>query len=292
MDRLRGRAYGDSPYAFPVLGSDETLRAIPAEQVRAHYHRYFRPDRAIVVVAGPVTPEDARHTVLGCIGAGGWDDVPARSPSTRPQAASPIPAGLRDAAVPRRAPALYAAVGFLAPGVDGLKGRSEYATLLVLDAVLGGGKASRLFALRDRPAPGASPIGYEIHTLLAPTRVQSLWVAYVVGAQPTAPVRDRLLAVLHALADGSQPITDDELARAKSYLKIRHAEARQTTKSRADGAGEAEALGFGADFDTDYDALIDNVPLDAVNNLAHTLFTGNPATVHTLPLTKTASRLP
>ena len=282
MDRLRSRAYGDSPYALPVMGSDETMRAIPAEQVSAHYRRYFRPDRAIIVVAGPVTPDAARHTIVGCIGAGGWDDAPTRSPATRPEAAEAIPSGLRDAVAPRRPPALYVAVGFLAPGVEGLKGRKDYATLLVLDAVLGGGKASRLFALRDRPASGETPIGYEIHTLLAPTRVQSLWIAYVIGTQPTGAVRDRLLAALHALADGTQPVTDDELARAKAYLKIRHAEARQTLKSRADGVGEDEALGLGADYDADYDAAIDNVPLDAVNHLARALFTGNPAVVHTL----------
>jgi zinc protease len=282
MDELQHRAFGESAYASPVIGTEESVRSLPAPVVGAYYRKYFRPDRAVIVVAGPVTVEGARRRIAASIEAGGWNEG-SPAPAPRPEAAAPIPAGLRDQVVPRRAPATCVAVGYLAPGTDSATGPRDYAALLALDAVLGGGKASRLFRLRDQVAPGETPVGYEIRSVLFPARKQSLLAAYVLGDGAPVAVRDRLTALLHDLGTGGKPVTPDELARARTYLKARHLESRQRLREQAFGIGWAETMGIGAAFDTSYDARLDAVTLDDINAVARRVFSGNPAVVHSLP---------
>ena len=283
LDGLSARAFGESPYGNPVMGTPETVATIPWQQVGNYYRKHFRPDRAVIVVAGPVTAEEARKRVIGSIGAGGWDDEQAKASRDVPAIATPIPAGMRVGIVPRRAPAIGVAAGYLAPGTGWAQGRTDYAALVVLDAVLGGGKASRLFGLRDRIPPDGKPIGYEIRSELFPRRTQSLWAVYVLGDRPPEEVRTNLQATFEALATGADPVRPDELVHAKTYLKARHAEGRQRIKERAAGAGWAEVMGLSADFDTAYDERIDAVTTADVNRMARTVLGGNPAVVHSLP---------
>jgi zinc protease len=278
MDRLRARLFSLSPYGQPPQGEESSISTLTPETIITYYHRRFRPSRCVVAVAGKVTPEDARRMVEAAFGAGGWND----RPEAPPLAAIPVeqvPTNLRDQMVPRRAPATVFARAFLAPGTD--TGRSEYPALLLLDAVLGGGKSARLYAgLRDG---NQTPTAYDIQTILTPNRAQSLWALYVIGDAPLKTVREALATELSGLADGSRPITAEELERAKAYLKARHAQARQRRKDRAFGIGWAETMGLGADFDTAYDARLDAVTLDAVNDLARRVFTSGSATVYSLP---------
>lgn len=291
LGALRRRVWQDDPRARDPLGTEPIVRNLSAAAVRRHYARCFQqPERAVFVVAGNIRPEDAFRLVESNLNAGGWPErlrvegdntlLPSRplAPS-RPQS---IPPGTRDGNTGRRASAPILALGFLAPGT--LAGVKDHATLLVLDAVVGGGKASRLFGLRDRPAAGTLPVGYDVRSLLEPGRVQTLWAAYVLGcARPLPEVRAALLGELAALADGKRPVTAAELARAKAYLKGRHARDRARMKERALGAGLAEMLSLGAAFDVDFAARIDAVALPDVNAMARAVFGGNCAVVHTLP---------
>jgi predicted Zn-dependent peptidase len=285
LDRAQVRAFGSSPYGGTPLGTEETVSAIPWEQVERFYHRWFRPERAVIVAAGRITPEKARSRTLASLGAAGWDAAGPPAPPERPAAlAEALPAGLRDLKVPRRAPASCVATAYLAPGTNGgAQGRTDYAALLVLDAVLRGGKAGRLFALRDRPEGGASALGYEIRTVLLPGRAQNLWSAYVVGDQSPTEVRDRLLDTLRAAASGDRAMSEGEIGRAKTYLKARHREQRERLKERAFGVGWAEVMGLGAAFDSDYDLRMEGVTTEQVSRAAREILGGVPAVVYSMP---------
>src|SRR5206468_201116 len=75
-----------------------------------------------------------------------------------------IPPSLKDLALARRAPGGIVALGYVAPGTATVSSRIDHAALLLMDAVLGGGKAARLFAnLRDSRT-GQSAAGYDVRT--------------------------------------------------------------------------------------------------------------------------------
>jgi predicted Zn-dependent peptidase len=126
-------------------------------------------------------------------------------------------------------------------------------------------------------------MGYDVRTQLTPGRVQSLWTVYIVGDTAARVCREALQAQIGALATGARPVTDEELQRARIYLKARHLRERQRLRDRAAGVGWAEVMGLGADFDTDFDARLDAVTTDDVNRLARRLFSGRMALVYTLP---------
>lgn len=275
LNALRARAFSESMYGRTLFG-DSNQRT--SDEVGAYYQRYFRPERAVFVIAGPITSSRAKEMVEHSLGAGGWN-VGKAAPPLPTVPVETVPAGLRPLVLPVRAPATITALGFLAPGTGNVR-RIDWATLLILDAVLGGGKASRLFhALRD----GETSVGYDVRTTLMPGRGQSLWAVYVTGDSAGETARAALSSELAAVASGKKPVTEAELTRARTYLLARHAEDRQRLRDRAWGAGWAELMGLGADFDTDLSARVALVSTEDVNRMAHELFSANAAVVYTLP---------
>lgn len=288
LDRLRARVWDQAPYSRAPLGSEKTVRGITPTQAREFYARYYRPDRAVIVVAGNIRPEAAKQIVEDNLNAGGWNEK-GPSPAETPVRPETVPAGLRDRSVERRAPATTVMAGFLTPGTASSGSRTDYPALLVLDALLGGGKSARLFrTLRD--TDGAA---YEARSVLQASRQQGVLTGYVIAggqqkgadedaASSRARLRESLLREMRSLAASPDAITDADLSRAKAYLKGRHLRDRQRLKDRAFGAGWAEIMGLGAAFDTEYEKRIDAVTKEQVTRLAGVVLGSNPAVVYTL----------
>lgn len=297
---LRSRVLPGSVSGQRIDGDERGVAALTPEMVRRYYrHHFHAPARALFVFAGRDPADEVQRLIEAHLNAGGWPRPAADRATTRPAALSPsptaptppppLPPGLRDLSTGRHAPAPVYALGYLAPGTAS-PGRTpaDWAALRVLDAVLAGGKGSRLFALRDRPpADGplkGRPVGYDVRSLLEPGRQGSLWAVYVEGCAPDVPpaqIKAALLGELAALRDGSRPVTEPEVARAKALLIGQHARDRQRLKDRAYQAGRAEMLGIGAGFEAEFEARIGAVTAEAVGSAARTLLGGNPAAVHT-----------
>jgi predicted Zn-dependent peptidase len=275
---LRARAWSGGPQGG-ALWNREAVTSLKPEDVTSHYHKYFRPERAVFVIAGAIEPSDAKRMVENSLGAGGWNKHAPAPPVTAIKPDT-IPVNLRPQVLPITAPATVLATGYLVPGTAKTR-RVDWATLLILDAVLGGGKSSRLFrALRD----SENPVGYDVRTQVHAGRDQSLWAFYIVGASKPDSLRERLQAQLISASDGSNPITEAEVDRARAYLLTRHNIERQRLRDRAFGAGWAEVMGLGADFDTDFFARLALVSSSDVNTLARELLSKPSATVYTQPV--------
>lgn len=271
LNKMRSRVWFESPQGRPPLGTTESVSAITAKDVQEYYTRFFRPSRAAIVVAGNIKSDRARRLVEQSLNAAGWSEAGRPAAPETLYAPEQVPPNLREVDLGRPAPASVVALGYLAPGTQTVK-PADWAALLLLDAILGGGKANRLFRLRDAATPPDLPVGYEIRTVLFSSRSQSLWTIYIVGNNPTKATRTRLLETLAALGTGAASITEKELTRAKAYLKGKHLAERQQLKDKSYALGWAETMGLGARFDTDYDALIDGVTREDVARLARQIF--------------------
>lgn len=283
LSRLRSRLWDASPYARSPLGSEASIARITAEQIRAFYDRYFLPDRAVIVVAGNVPPERARRIVEASMAAGGWLDR-GRSPAVRPIAPESLGRDTPTVTVNRRARVTFMMAGFVAPGT---RQASDYPALLLLEALVGGGKSSRLFrSLRDTQG-----IGYEVGSILQPGLYQGLLAGYVVtatyqmtpgGPQPIlGDVSRALVSEMKSLLE--RPPDAAELGRVKALVKGRWALRHQRLKDRAFLLGWSEAMGLGADFDTGFDARIDAVTPEDVGRVAQTVLGANHVLALTLP---------
>lgn len=60
FEKVMAALYGDHPYAIPVIGHMDEVAALTPQDGRAFYDTWYSPDRAILVVAGDVTPDEVR----------------------------------------------------------------------------------------------------------------------------------------------------------------------------------------------------------------------------------------
>ena len=225
-------------------------------------------------MVGKTSQATARRWVETSLNAGDWErrEAGVKETLVRPQA---IPAGMRDRILPRTLPDISAVgVGYLAPGLADAAARADWATLLVVDALLGQGKACRLFKVRD-----AQALGYEVRSQLVPGRDGVLWAAYLLGDQDPQAMKAALLDTLSAVARGAKPFTDTELVRAKNLLIAQRSQQRQLVLPRARALAWAETIGLGAAFELEFERRIDAVKRGDVERVAQALLSTNPAVV-------------
>jgi zinc protease len=268
---VRSRAFGTEATLF---GDTQSLASVRVETVQAFYERFFRPDRTVVAVVGRTDLETAKRYVNTALGAGGYSDRTA-GPKETLTLPEPVPSGLRDRVLSERS-ATALAVGYLAPGLALESTRTDWPTLMLLDAVLGGGKACRLFKLRDE-----KDLAYEVRTQLLPGRDASFWSAYVLGDVAPSVTKAALLALLTDLSSGKKPVTEAELNRARTYLLGRHTADRQLVLRRARAAAWTVAMGLDVRLETNLIRPLEAVTLADVNRLAKTIFGANPAFART-----------
>jgi len=130
-------AYGASGYGHPASGTPESLPRIARDDLIAAHRRVFRPDNAVLILAGDITPDAA--LALAKRHFGSWA-APAE-PAPAPPPAAPARSGPTVAIVDMAQSGQAGVVLALAlPERSG----SERAIGAVLNAVLGGGYSSRL----------------------------------------------------------------------------------------------------------------------------------------------------
>ena len=267
---LRTRAFGSD---FSIQGDPASLQRLTVGDIKSFYAHFCTPERTTIAVVGKFAPEVARRWVETSLSVGDWNQRPAGVKELLPTI-DPVPPGLRDRMISSLPGISAAGVGFLFPGLSKAEARADWPALLVLDAVLGQGKACRLFRLRDDNA-----LGYEVRSVLLPGRDATLWASYILGNQSSLAMRDGLLKTLSQLRQA--PPTDGELTRAKTLLLAQRSQQRQLVLPRARALITAETSGLGAAMELEFTKRIEAVKRSDVERVAQTLFGSNPVVVRT-----------
>lgn len=183
-----------------------SLANITPEDVRAYWKTAFRPDLATIVVLGDVTPEEARRVVEQTFGA--WSatgptpsiDPPAIPTNATATARIPDPSSVQDG--------VTLAEQLTIP----LLGPDRY-PLMLGNTILGSGFSSRLYRdLRVRTG-----YVYSVGSSLDFTRTRTRHVVRF-GADPANVDAARTLVQRNLRDMQTNPVTDAELARAKSQI--------------------------------------------------------------------------
>ena len=127
--------YGDHPYAR-VQASEGGIAAATPEALRAAHAARFRPDRALLVVAGRIAPEAALRMAEDAFGD--WTATGAPLPET-PPARSTAPAAR---VLVQRDGSVQSAVRLGRPAIAAT--HADYVPLQLASTVLGGGFSSRV----------------------------------------------------------------------------------------------------------------------------------------------------
>jgi zinc protease len=265
--------YPNSGIALPAQGTPRSVKRMTRAALVSYFKRVFVPGNMVVVVVGNVAPEDAIKALED-----GFDDFPASDRKIRryalPEPPDPTPLSRAPQPIHQQMPGLTeicAMVGFRAPSPS----NDDYPAALVLNALLGGMKSSRLFTeLREKQG-----LSYELGSFYTP-RLHTADLAAFAFARPTKSeassgkptpmlpvVTEQLLHQIVTFKTVAP--TDVELARAKHFVigsyKIKH----ERLEDRAALLGAAEIGGKdGMKLDTDFAEYIDAVTIADVQRVA------------------------
>lgn len=257
MDLFREQFYQGHPAHKPTIGYRETVAAVDRDQVVAAARRMYRPVPPIVVAVGRFDPD----RLLGRLDEA-FGRAPLAPPPERPAAPAPG-SGSRRLELERDA--AYLVHGYPAPSYRD----PDYPVARVVDAILGGSMASRLFVeLREKLS-----LAYQVSTVYDDRLEGSFLAGYIV----TDPARvsqaaDGLAREFQRLAE--EPVAEEEIELARRHLRGRFLIGAETNSAQASRLGQYEAYGLGQDFGDRWLTAAGAVTPEAIGAFARRRFMG------------------
>ncbi len=246
----------NQPIGRDVAGTKESVSALSLDQLRDFWARTYRPNNAVVAVAGRFNPEQ----VLDLLHRGLHDWEPGETPAFTP-AADPD-SGPRTGGVYRRTEQAHFCLA-----VPGLAITDPDRPVLdLLNVILGDGMSSRLFLeLRERRG-----LVYDVHSYVEYLRDTGSETVYA-GVEPTR-LTEALAAVVEELGRLADRVEEAELKKAQELVKGRLELRLEDTRSYAGWLGTQELL-MGRVMTVDQVmAEVDRVGPDDIVRLARRLF--------------------
>ena len=127
-------AYKVSPYRFPVIGFENTIRSFTRDMLLSFYRNFYQPRNMAVVVVGNVEPREVEEEVLRTFGKEEGRPVPKIKIPSEPQQIGVRFEKIEDPRIEKA----YWIIGWRAPAV----GKTDYYGLVVFDEILGSGRTS------------------------------------------------------------------------------------------------------------------------------------------------------
>lgn len=255
-----GQLFGATGLGVPVIGSEQSIRALSRAQILSYWRRHYTPANLVVVATGQVDHDELLLQLAALDG----HRVSAHPPRRRSQpAAASEPAVL---AATRRLEQCTATLTFVSPGLFDPR---RY-PLALLSIIVGGGMASRLFVeVRERRG-----LTYGIDAGETAYSDAGVWS---VDWQCSPDKLPQILSLVSAgLAEVARDgVTEDELARAKGQVRGQTVLSLEGPSARMFRLGVNELLGDSRTVDEllrHYDA----VTADEIRREAATLFAGPP----------------
>jgi predicted Zn-dependent peptidase len=208
-DEFSAALFGPAPLGRPILGTEDSIRALTRRQIHGYYRRRYTPESMVVAVAGNVTHGEVVRLVRRAF-KGRLD------PSL--DTASRRPSGADGSAAPVQEVAVVADDTEQANLVLGCHGMSRHDprrfALGVLSSALGGGMSSRLFQ-RVREERG---LAYSVYSFSNGYADAGQFGVYA-GCQPGKA--DEVLALMAAELDAAAAgeLTADEIERGKGQVR-------------------------------------------------------------------------
>ena len=200
-------AFKAHPYGYPIIGWMEDIKRITPAEIRAFYQTYYIPNNAMVVAVGAFQAPAALEKIRRSFGR-----IPRGRTPPPVFAVEPPQNGERRVTVRREAELPIVYLGWHVPNQ-----RSDDAPALeVLSTILSGGRASRLYRDLVYQRQLALEAGGDYSYFSIDPNLFWFWATPMPGQTP-----ETLEAELskHMERLKAEPVTDEELARAKNQIE-------------------------------------------------------------------------
>ena len=223
-------AYAWHNYGHPIIGARSDIENVPIARLQAFYRSWYRPDNAVLIVAGRFDPARALERVQESFGA---IPRPAHAlPALYTE--EPVQDGARTVTLRRRGESPIVTALYRIPAGS----HPDYPALDVLVNLLGNTPSGRLH--RALVQKGLASYAWGSERALHDPGFASFGAGLPKGA-PVGPVRDALLGTLEGFA--AHPVRADEVRRAKTELLNDFDNAQRNTRSLVQALSEFAAIG-------------------------------------------------
>jgi zinc protease len=229
LEALQRLAWRAGPYHAPLLGTDADAAALGLSQCQAWHRDHLGPKDVLVTIVGAFDPDRVLPV------ARRWfEAAKPRRPVAEPVTAEPAQTAERRAVERIALPAPVLVVGWRVPS----RAQADGPALTVLSRILTAGPASRL-----QTALAADPLRcVAVQGLFDGRRDGGLLCALAMARPGTdsAAVERALFAEADRLA--REPVSPEELERARRQEEIAILTGWQTARGQADALGSAQLL--------------------------------------------------
>lgn len=200
---------GDHPYHHTPIGSMEDLDAASLDDVIAFFRTWYAPNNAVLTIAGDVDVEPAFAAAERYFGP-----IPANPdlPTWTPPDAAPIIGEAYREVVEDAVPLVRVHFGWRIPAY----GTPEFDALEIGTHIMAGGRGSRMYRRLVRDERVAQDVAAFTLPLIANASIMAGWVTARPGVD-AGLVERMFLEEVQRLVD--EPVTDDELARARALVE-------------------------------------------------------------------------
>jgi zinc protease len=230
-EEVSSLAFKAHPYGFPIIGWMEDLKRVTPAEIRAFYRTYYVPNNAILVAAGDFKAPLVLDKVKRWFGG-----IPRGSEPPPVRAVEPPQNGERRVVVSKQA---QLPIVYLAWHVPNQKS-DDAPALEVLSTVLSGGRASRLYRHLVYERQLALEAGGDYPYFSLDPSLFWFWATAMPGQTPET-LEKELLAEMERLK--SEPVTDEELQRAKNQIEASFVFQQDSVYRRASLLARFETIG-------------------------------------------------
>lgn len=204
VQRMLATAFEWHNYGKSTIGNRSDIERVPIENLQAFYRRFYQPDNCVLVIAGKFEPNQALALIEKYFGA-----IP-RPKRTLDRTYTEEPPQDGERVVTLRRVGAVAAVGAAYHIVAGA--HPDFAACEILDAVMSSEPSGRLYKslVETKLASNIRAFAFGGH--------DPGFIAFGAACEPEklSSVRDAFLKTLESV--GEQPVTDEEVNRAKTRL--------------------------------------------------------------------------
>ncbi|HWA62333.1 MAG TPA: pitrilysin family protein, partial [Caulobacteraceae bacterium] len=251
--------YGGTPFGHVASGTPDSVRRLDRAAVAGLHDRYWRPDDAILIVTGDLTPDQG--FALAQAAFGDW---------ARPAGPPPAPPEATPHAAPREVAVDLpgtgqAAVVVTKPAIP--RGDPRYYQGLVANAVIGGGYSARL----NEEIRIKRGLSYGAGSSLTARRTLGAFTAQAQTKNQSAAEVVGLLRTVVASASTTPPDADELTAR-KSALVGEYGRTLETSEGLAGILGNLALYGIDLNEIKAYTGKVDGVTADQVAAFAREVY--------------------
>ncbi len=259
IDTYKTLIYENTPYSVSNQILEKTLPTITSTDIKNYYTNAFSPQNVVISINGNV---DKNKTLSEFTKI--FDNKKGEKFEFTQHSIPSLAVGKKVSTCIKDLKTDWIIMGWQTSGVLNEK---EYATLEVIDSLLGSGMSSRLFKnIRDRDG-----LAYQLGSQYAPNVLKGAFIVYI-GTNPENLdyATKRLQEEVFRLK--KEFVSSKELQEAKDKLLGRYIIGQETNLDKATTIGWFEISGRGYKFDDEYVKLINSVTESDIIEVANKYF--------------------